>query len=191
DPVTGGSTGAALRISTEGRVRDINGLMTFAALVMRAGARNASLTCMRQGRTAGLTSIVVAAGMVFSVSGCAGVTSSSAGSCAAKAVELQESTLQPDGVVRLSADFIWETCEDTGGTSRAASDVTVTITPSASGEEILLGRPIPKGERSTVNESFDLPADLPTGPAVLALRSHSGDPIEIELSLEITAPPAT
>jgi hypothetical protein len=90
----------------------------------------------------------------------------------------------------VSADFIWETCEDTGGTSRAASDVTVLITPSASGEEILLGRPTPTGEQSTVDEIFDLPSDLPIGPAVMALRSHSGDAIDIELPVTITTAPA-
>lgn len=93
--------------------------------------------------------------------------------------------------MRVSADFIWETCDDTGGTSRAASDVTVLITPSASGEEILLGRPAPTGERSTVDETFDLPSDLPVGPAVVALRTHSGDAINIELPVTITTAPAS
>ncbi|PPF68521.1 hypothetical protein C5E16_06525 [Clavibacter michiganensis] len=92
--------------------------------------------------------------------------------------------------MRVTADFIWETCEDTGGTSRAASDVTVLITPSASGEEMLLGRPTPTGERSTVDETFHLPLDLPIGPAVVALRSHTGDPIDIELPVTITTAPA-
>jgi hypothetical protein len=145
---------------------------------------------MEQGRMRTLTSAVIAAAVVVGAGGCTGVTSSSAGSCAAKVIELDESSLHPDGVVRFSADFIWETCEDTGDTNRPASDVTVTITPSASGEAALLGRPIPKGERSTVEEAFDLPADLPLGPAVLALRTHSGDPIDIELPIEITSAPS-
>ncbi|QHC60381.1 hypothetical protein [Rathayibacter sp. VKM Ac-2760] len=165
--------------------------MTFPALPMRAAASSASLTRMKQGRLGRVTSLVVAAAIALSAGGCTGITSSSAGSCAATVIELQESSLHPGGVVRISADFIWETCEDTGGTSRAASDVTVTITPSASGEEILLGRPIPKGERSTVDACFDLPADLPTGPAVLALRTRSGDPIDVELPVEITIPHGT
>ncbi|WP_127886764.1 hypothetical protein [Rathayibacter festucae] len=146
---------------------------------------------MTHRRTGRATSLVAAAAIALSVSGCTDITSSSAGSCSPKVVELHESSLHPTGVVHLSADFIWETCEDTGGTSRAASDVTVTITPSASGEEILLGRPIPKGERSTVDASFDLPADLQTGPAILALRTHSGDTIDVELPIDITTAPAT
>ncbi|WP_146084353.1 hypothetical protein [Rathayibacter sp. AY1F6] len=146
---------------------------------------------MTHRRTGRATSLVAAAAITLSVSGCTDITSSSAGSCSPKVVELHESTLHPTGVVHLSADFIWETCEDTGGTSRSASDVTVTITPSAGGEEVLLGRPIPKGERSTVDASFDLPADLQTGPAVLALRTHSGDLIDVELPIDITSAPAT
>lgn len=106
-------------------------------------------------------------------------------------IELQESSLHPGGVVRLSADFVWETCEDTGGTSRAASDVTVSVTPSATGEELVLARPTPEGERSTVSGSFDLPADLPLGDAVLAVRSHSGDAFEAELPIAITARPSS
>jgi hypothetical protein len=158
---------------------------------MQATARSASLTRMTHRRTGRATSLVAAAAITLSVSGCTDITSSSAGSCSPKVVELHESSLHPTGVVHLSADFIWETCEDTGGTSRSASDVTVTITPSAGGEEVLLGRPIPKGERSTVDASFDLPADLQTGPAVLALRTHSGDLIDVELPIDITSAPAT
>ncbi|WP_181419585.1 MULTISPECIES: hypothetical protein [unclassified Curtobacterium] len=94
-------------------------------------------------------------------------------------------------MVQLQVDAVWETCEDTGGTSRAASDVTVVVTPSPDGEEVLLGRPTPQGSLSTVDESFDLPADLPVGPAVLALHTHSGDLIDAELPITITAPPAT
>ncbi|WIB34821.1 hypothetical protein [Curtobacterium sp. MCJR17_043] len=45
-------------------------------------------------------------------------------------MELHESSLHPGGVVQLQVDAVWETCEDTGGTSRAASDVTVVVTPS-------------------------------------------------------------
>ncbi|ROQ52646.1 hypothetical protein EDF36_3808 [Rathayibacter sp. PhB152] len=159
--------------------------MTFAVLTMQAAAGSGSLARMVQGRQGRVASILVAAAIALSAGGCTGITSSSAGSCAVKVIELQESSLHPGGAVHLSADFIWETCEDTGGTSRAASDVTVTITPSASGEEILLGRPIPKGERSTVDASFDLPADLPTGPAVLALHTQSRDPIDVQLPIEI------
>ncbi|MBF4632669.1 hypothetical protein ITJ42_15730 [Clavibacter michiganensis subsp. phaseoli] len=136
-------------------------------------------------------SVIVAATIAFSVSGCAAGGAGSGGSCAAKSLDLDESSLQPGGAVRVSADFIWETCDDTGGTSRAASDVTVLITPSASGEEILLGRPAPTGERSTVDETFDLPSDLPVGPAVVALRTHSGDAINIELPVTITTAPAS
>lgn len=165
--------------------------MTFAVLLTQAAARSASLIRMTPRRTGRGTSLVAAAAIALSVNGCTDITSDSAGSCFPKVIELQESSLHPTGVVHFSADFIWETCEDTGGTSRAASDVTVTITPSASGEEILLGRPTPKGERSTVDASFDLPANLQTGPAVLALRTHSGDPIDVELPIEITSAPAT
>lgn len=92
--------------------------------------------------------------------------------------------------MRVSAAFVWETCEDTGGASRAASDVTILITHSGSGEEVLLGRPTPRREQSTVDESFDLPADLPIGPAVVALRSHSGDAIDVEVPLTVTTAPA-
>jgi len=105
-------------------------------------------------------------------------------------LELRESALHPGGIVRVHADFIHETCEDTGGTSRAASDVAVTLTPSAMGDEIVLGRPAPEGERSTVSGSFDLPSDLPLGAAVLAVRTGSGDRIDAELPIEITEAPA-
>ncbi|PYY50821.1 hypothetical protein [Curtobacterium sp. MCBD17_023] len=146
---------------------------------------------MGQTRTRGSIAIVLAVSIAIGVNGCAGVRSSSGGSCALKSIELQDSSLHPGGVLQLHSDAVWETCEDTGGTSRAASDVTVVVTPSASGEEVLLGRPTPQGPLSTVDESFELPADLPVGPAVLALHIHSGDVIDAELPITITAPPAT
>jgi hypothetical protein len=134
-------------------------------------------------------SVVIAVGIALGAVGCSGTES--AASCAIPTMELHDSSLHPGGVVRLQVDAVWETCEDTGGTSRAASDVTVVVTPSASGEEVLLGRPTPEGSLSTVDESFDLPTDLPVGPAVLALHTHSGDLIDVELPITITAPPAT
>ena len=53
----------------------------------------------------------------------------------------------------------------------------------------LLGRPTPTGARSTVDETFDLPSDLPVGPAVVALRSHSGERIAIEAPVTIATAP--
>ena len=144
---------------------------------------------MRPTRIRSAAAVLLGLGTALGVSGCAGVGSRSAASCAMPTVELRESSLHPGGVVGLGADFVWETYEDTGGTSRAASDVTVTITPSATGEEIVLARPVPEGDRWTVSGSFDLPADLALGPAVLAVRTRTGDRIDAELAIDDTAPP--
>ncbi|MCM6762713.1 hypothetical protein NB037_09825 [Rathayibacter sp. ZW T2_19] len=138
-----------------------------------------------RGRVAGAAALL--AGLALGTAGCTGTAA--AASCAIPEVQLRESALHPGGVVRLRADFVRETCEDTGGTSRAASDVEVTLTPSATGDEIVLGRPAPEGERSTVSGSFDLPSDLPLGAAVLAVRTRSGDRIDAELPIEVTEPP--
>ena len=146
--------------------------MTIDARMVRAAVRGASLARMRRTRRPGLMTVVIAATAAFSVTGCAAGMSAS-GSCAVTTLDLHESSVHPGGAIHVSADFIEERCEDTGGTSRAASDVTVLIIPSASGEEVLLGRPTPTGARSTVDETFDLPSDLPVGPcrrAALAQR---------------------
>lgn len=101
--------------------------------------------------------------------------SSSAGSCAANEVELGDSDLRPGGSVQLTVDWLYRTCEDTGGTARASDDVTVTITPAATGRSVLLGRPRPEGPAFTVSGRFALPADLARGEAVLGVHSHDGD----------------
>lgn len=142
---------------------------------------------MKRARTQGIVTLIVAITISFGLGSCAASRSGAAAACATPILELKESSLTPGGVVRLSADHIRETCEDTGGASNPAADVTVTITPSASGREILLARPVPTGERATVSGSFDLPADLPLGTSVLAVRTHSGDLFSAELSVEIVA----
>ena len=53
----------------------------------------------------------------------------------------------------------------------------------------MLARPVPEGDRWTVSGSFDLPADLALGPAVLAVRTRTGDRIDAELAIDDTAPP--
>ncbi|WIB75931.1 hypothetical protein DEJ28_09505 [Curtobacterium sp. MCPF17_002] len=130
-------------------------------------------------------SLVLAA--VVSLTGC--VSGSASGSCAGPELELGDSSLQPGGVVRLSVDWMWQTCEDTGGTPRAADDVDVTITPSVTGEAVVLGHPEPTGERFTVSGSFALPDDLPSGDAVLAVTSHGGDQTRAALPVSVEPAP--
>lgn len=128
--------------------------------------------------------VVVTALVAAALSGCA---TSAAGSCAGTTIDLGESTLEPGGVVRLSVDHMWQTCEDTGGTSRPADDVTVTITPESTGKDVLIGRPEPSGDLDTVRGAFDLPEDLPTGAATLSVQSHGGDQAGAELPVTIGA----
>ncbi|MEK6312700.1 MAG: hypothetical protein V4755_18545 [Curtobacterium sp.] len=121
---------------------------------------------------------LIAAGMLLAalggaITGCS--ASSAAGSCAGKVVQLGESDLRPGGEVALSVDWMWQTCEDTGGVPRASDDVVVTITPSATGTAVVLGRPTPEGPRFRVAGLFALPADLPPGDAVLGVHSNDGD----------------
>ena len=131
--------------------------------------------------------IVIAVSAVsISISGCTGVAHGGASaSCAGQVVELEDPALEPGGVVQLTVDWMWTTCEDTGGTSRPAEDVTVTITSSASGERFLLGRPTPTGPRSTVSGAFDLPEELPVGAAVVSVRSHDGDRAGADLAVTV------
>lgn len=86
---------------------------------------------------------------VLLLTGCT-VASSAAGSCAQNEVELGDSDLRPGGSVQLSVDWMYRSCEDTG-TTRASDDVTVTITPAATGRSVLLGRrPSARRARSPV-----------------------------------------
>ena len=133
--------------------------------------------------TAALAAMVLAVGL----GGCA--SGSSAGSCAVKTIDLGDSALHPGGSVRLHVDRMWQTCEDTGGTPRAAEDVTVSVTPAAGGREVVIGHPVPAGESFVVSGSFDLPADLPVGDAVLAVRAHGGDETSAELPIVIAEAP--
>jgi hypothetical protein len=140
---------------------------------------------MTLGRTA--TALVVAVVLATGLGGCA--SGSSSGSCAVKTIDLGDSALHPGGSVRLHVDRMWQTCEDTGGTPRAAEDVTVSVTPAAGGREVVIGHPVPAGESFVVSGSFDLPADLPVGDAVLAVRSHSGDETSADLPIVIAEAP--
>lgn len=137
--------------------------------------------------TAALAATVLAAGL----GGCAGggFGGGSSGSCAVKTIDLGDSALHPGGSVRLHVDGMWQTCEDTGGTPRAAEDVTVSVTPAAGGREVVIGHPAPAGESFVVSSSFDLPADLPVGDTVLAVRAHGGDETSAELPIVIAEAP--
>jgi hypothetical protein len=128
-------------------------------------------------------------GLVVSLTGC--VAGGASASCAVKEVQLGPSSLHPGGVVRLSVDWMWQTCEDGGGTSRAAEDVEVTITPAATGDAVVLAHPTPSGPRFTVSGAFDLPGDLPTGDAVLTVQSLGGDEAGASLPVTIEAEPTT
>lgn len=121
---------------------------------------------------------------VLLLTGCTG-TSSSSGSCALNEVVLGSSDLRPGGSVQLSVDWLYRTCEDTGGTFRPSEDVTVTITPASTGRSVLLGRPSPEGPTLRVAGRFALPADLPRGDAVLGVHSHDGDGSGADLPVTI------
>lgn len=127
----------------------------------------------RRSVTGAAFAVVLASG---ALAGCsAGV--SSAGSCVGPTIRLGSATaLHPGGQVDVSSDWMTLTCEDTGGTNRAAHDIAVTITPRSTGEEVALGTiPSSSGARYTARGIFALPADLPTGTATLTLESPSGD----------------
>lgn len=121
------------------------------------------------------------------ISGCAGVgpQGGASAACAAPVIELEDSSLKPGGVVQLTVEGLVDTCEDTGGRSRPAENVTVTITSSPSGDEFLLGRPTPAGPHSAVSGAFDLPGELPPGDAVLSVRSHDGDRTRADLAIVV------
>lgn len=139
--------------------------------------------------------MVAAAALVLVLSGC-GMTQSGAGSCAAKELELGDSALHPGGSVQLSVDWMTATCEDTGGVNRTAEDIAVSVTPTATGHTSLLAtvdratgdRYTVSGDRYTVSGRFDLPQDLPLGPATLAVTSSMGDGAEATRTVTITAP---
>ncbi|MFJ4296363.1 hypothetical protein [Curtobacterium sp. NPDC089689] len=128
---------------------------------------------MRRGRVRLVTAGMLLMALGGSITGCS--ASSAAGSCAAKEVRLGDSDLRPGGEVALSVDWMWRTCEDTGGVPQASDDVVVTITPSSTGTAVVLGRPRPEGPRFRVAGQFDLPDDLPAGDAVLGVHSNDGD----------------
>ncbi|MBM7802388.1 hypothetical protein JOE58_001639 [Curtobacterium luteum] len=138
----------------------------------------------RTTRTVTVAALVVALGV--SSAGCSAV-SSSAGSCAAKEIRLGDSDLRPGGQVTLSVDWMWQTCEDTGGTPRASDDVAVTITPASTGRAVVLGRPTPEGSRFRVAGRFELPDDLPSGDAVLGVHSTVGDRAGADVPVTIAA----
>lgn len=122
------------------------------------------------------------------VNGCAPGVNGNSGSaaCAAPTIELQESSLHPGGVAQFSVDGLIEDCEDTGGgLSPAASDTIISITPTADGNRVLLGRSKPEPPSATVSGSFDLPTDLAVGPALLAVEGGLG----AELLVTITSEP--
>jgi hypothetical protein len=132
----------------------------------------------------GLGSLVLVG---MSLTGCAAQGGTSA-SCAETSIELGDSSdLRPSGTVNLRVDWLYRTCEDTGGTFRPSDDVTVTITPDATGRTALLGRPTPSGPHFTVDGRFDLPRDLPPGDAVLGVHSHDGDGSGADLPVTISA----
>ncbi len=64
----------------------------------------------------------------------------------------------------------------------------MSITPAVTGTAVLLGRPTPAGDRMTVSGTFDLPADLPSGDAVLRVESHEGERAEAALPVTISGP---
>lgn len=131
---------------------------------------------------------MAAAALVLMLSGC-GMTQSGAGSCAAKELELGDSALHPGGSVQLSVDWMTATCEDTGGVNRTAEDIAVSVTPTATGHTSLLATvDRATGDRFTVSGRFDLPQDLPLGPATLAVTSSIGDGAEATRTVTITSP---
>lgn len=139
-----------------------------------------------------VVAVLLAVSASVSLSGCgAGVATTSSASCAEKSIELGPSDLTPGGQVDLRVDWMWRTCEDTGGTPRASQDVRVTITPVSTGVPVLLGRPTPTGDRFTVAGRFALPADLPVGDAVLEVSSRDGDGTSVDRSVTITRPRPT
>ncbi len=132
----------------------------------------------------GVVALVVAGA---SLAGCA-AQSGASGSCAGTSIELRDSSdLRPSGSVNLRVEWLYRICEDTGGTFRPSDDVTVTITPDATGRTVLLGRPTPSGPQFTVDGRFELPDDLPPGEAVLGVHSHDGDGSGADLPVTISA----
>lgn len=129
---------------------------------------------MRRKRVRLITVALLSVTLAGAVAGCS-TSSTASASCAGTEVQLGDSDLRPGGAVDLSVDWMWRTCEDTGGTPRASDDVVVTITPSSTGTAVVLGRPVPEGPRFRVAGRFDLPADLPPGDAVLGVHSNDGD----------------
>jgi len=123
----------------------------------------------------------------LALTACAGgATGGASASCAAPTIELGDSTLEPGGEVQLSVEWMTQSCEDTGGTNRAAEDVTVSLVGIAGGESVVLGRPEPTGPRYTVSGTFDLPDDLAVGPATLRVASTGGDETSAEAPVTIT-----
>ncbi len=100
----------------------------------------------------------------------------SAGSCAAKTIDLGDPALHPGAAVSLSVDWMTETCQDTGGVNRPARHIAVTITSMGSGEKWTLGTiDEAVGQRFTALGRFTIPEDMPAGKAVLAVASPVGD----------------
>lgn len=131
-------------------------------------------------------SIAAAVAILVTSSGCA--ASTAAGSCAAKKVVLGESSLQPGGEVRFSVDWMTAVCEDTGGTNRAATGMTVSIEPASTDEVRTLGTiATATGPHFTARGTFALPADLPVGEATLRIESSVGDLAEAVLPVTIAS----
>lgn len=141
---------------------------------------------MRWGRSRAALGMSLVAFVAVATSGCV-VQGGASASCAGTTIELGDSDLRPGGQVDLQVDWLYRTCEDTGGTFRASEDVTVTITPASTGRAVLLGRPSPEGPDLTVAGRFDLPEDLPVGAAVLGVHSHDGDGSGADLDVTISA----
>jgi hypothetical protein len=131
--------------------------------------------------------IVAAALVALAATGCT-MGNGNAASCATKRITLGDSDLRPGGEVVFSVDWMTATCEDTGGWNRAAEDVAVTITPSSTGDTLLLGTvAVASGPRFIVKGRFDLPEDLPAGRATLSVRSETGDEASATLPVSVSA----
>jgi hypothetical protein len=140
-------------------------------------------------RTVLVAVAIVTASLSLTACAAGGSGGGASASCAGSTLELTDPEVRAGGTVQLTLDGMHQVCEDTGGTFRPAEDVTVTITPASTGEPVLLGRPTPSGSAPyVVQGSFDLPEDLPTGDAVLSVRSHKGD--RAGADLDVTVAPA-
>lgn len=124
---------------------------------------------------------------VVATAGCGVVTSSGAGSCAAKKIVLGDTSPHPGARLSVRVDWMTETCEDTGGVNRSARDMRVTITPS-SGSDYALGTiASTSGPRFTAEGDYVLPDDFPLGTATLTVASPVGDEATATREVVVTA----